>query len=57
MWEILGAAAIALFVILFFGRGLRPMWERSQRAEKDWGALLIPLLFVIGFVALLLYMV
>lgn len=33
------------------------MWERSQRAEKDWGALLIPLLFVIGFVALLLYMV
>ncbi len=55
--EILGAAAIALFVIFFFGRGLRHQWERSARAEKDWGALLLPLLFLVGFVALLLYMV
>jgi len=53
----LGAGAIALFVIFFLGRGLRPMWERSARAEKDWPALVLPLLFVIGFVVLLLAIV
>lgn len=55
--EILGVAAIALFVIFFFGRGLRHQWERSARAEKDWGALVVPLLFVVGFIALLIYLV
>lgn len=57
IWTLLGAGAIALFVIFFWGRGVKDMLERSAKAEKDWKGFLLPVAVVILFVIFLIMVV
>lgn len=56
-WESLLLGVLALLVILWWRPGLKAAWQRSQEAEKDWPAALLPLGAVVLFVLLLLLMV
>lgn len=57
IWTLLGAGIIALFIIFYFGRGIKDTLERSREAEKDWKGLLIPIAVVVLFVIFLIMMV
>jgi hypothetical protein len=57
IWEALLVGAIALLVFFWFRPGLKAAMQRSQEAEKDWGAVIVPLGLVILFVLLLIALV
>lgn len=57
LWENIILAALLLLVIFWFRPGIKASLERSRQAEKDWAALLMPLGFVLLFVAFLLLIV
>lgn len=52
-WEQILVGVLALLIVLFFGRGIKPMVERSKNAPKDWPGLLIPIALVVGFIVLM----
>lgn len=56
-WETLGLLLIAAVAILWFLPGVKRMLEASEKAEKDWPAVLIPLALVVSFVVLLIALV
>lgn len=53
-WEMVLLGAIALLVIFWFRPGIKASLERSQQAEKDWPAVLVPIGFVVVFVIFLI---
>ncbi len=56
-WEKLLLGVFAILIIFLFRPGLKAAFERSQRAEhKDWAGLLVPLVLVVLFVMLLIYL-
>ncbi len=52
-WQMLLYGAIALLVIFWFRPGIKAAMERSREAEKDWPAVLVPIILVVLFVAFL----
>jgi len=46
-----------LLLFFWFKPGIRATLEQSRHAEKHWGALLIPLGFVVLFIVFLIMMV
>ena len=56
--EQIGAAIIAIVVLVFFFPRLKSMVENSPKAkEGDWISFILPIAAVIGFVILLIMMV
>ena len=49
--------AIALIVIFLFVPGIKKIQEDSQKAEKDWKGVLLPIGAVVLFVILLIAIV
>ena len=56
-WEKVLLGVVALVVQLVFFPGVKTLMQRSQEAEKDWPAALIPLALVVLFVILLIAIV
>lgn len=57
-WEKLLVGALAILLIFLFRPGLKEAFRRSREAtEKDWAGLILPLIAVIAFVVLLIYLV
>lgn len=56
-WEAVLYGVLALLMILWFRPGIKAAMERSQAAEKDWPAVLIPIALVVLFVVFLVVMV
>jgi len=56
-WEMVLTGALVVLVLFWVGPGIRPMLEQSRKAEKDWPAVLVPILVVILFVFLLISLV
>ena len=56
-WEMVLAGVLALLVVLWFWPGARTMIEQSKHAERNWPAVLIPLILVILFVIVLIALV
>lgn len=54
LWEQLLLGVGALVLIFFLWPGIRQTMERSRQAEKDWPALIKPLVAVILFVLVLI---
>ena len=54
LWEQLLLGVAGLLVLLFFAPGIKPMLEKSKKAQKDWAGLLLPISLVIGLVILLI---
>ena len=52
--ELIAIGVIALFVLMFYGPGLKHTIEQSKNAPKDWMGVFIPLLLVTIFVGLML---
>jgi len=53
LWEQLALGAIALLVIFWFKPGVSAALKQSEEAQKDWPALLLPIVAVILFVVFL----
>ncbi|NKB62364.1 MAG: hypothetical protein GKR95_09620 [Gammaproteobacteria bacterium] len=53
-WESLALGAIALLIIFWVFPGIRPAMEKSEKAEKDWKGLLIPIAGVVLFIFFLI---
>ncbi|MDD5037004.1 MAG: hypothetical protein PHE55_19940 [Methylococcaceae bacterium] len=53
-WEPILIGAIALLIVFWFGRGIKPAFERSRKAEANWPAVLTPLALVVLFVLFLI---
>lgn len=56
-WETILLTAMLLLLFFWFKPGIRATLEQSRHAEKHWGALLIPLGFVVLFIVFLIMMV
>ncbi len=56
-WEAVMYGVLALLVILWFRPGIKASMARSQQAEKDWPAVLVPIALVVLFVVFLVAMV
>ncbi len=56
-WEMIALGAIALIVIFLFVPGIKKIQEDSQKAEKDWKGVLLPIGAVVLFVILLIAIV
>ena len=56
-WEMIALGAIALIVIFLFVPGIKKIQEDSQKAEKDWKGVLLPIGAVVLFVILLIALV
>jgi len=56
-WQLLLLGALVLVVIFWMGPGIRATLERSRQArERDWRGFLFPIVFVVLFVLLLIWM-
>ena len=56
-WMKIGSALLLVAMIVFIWPSAKHMAKNSPKAENgDWQAVLLPLLGVIGFVALLIYL-
>ncbi|MDH3280343.1 MAG: hypothetical protein OEQ18_04340 [Gammaproteobacteria bacterium] len=53
-WEKIVLAGMALALILLLRPGLKGAFRQSQQGPKDWMGLLVPLVFVVLFVAILI---
>ncbi len=53
LWEQLALGAVALLVIFWFRPGIKAALKQSEEAQKDWGAILLPIAAVILFVVFL----
>lgn len=56
-WEKLLLGALALLVILWVFPGIKALMAQAQDAPRDWQSLIFPLLAVIAFVILLIFLV
>ena len=54
LWEQLALGAVALLVIFWFKPGVSAALKQSEEAQKDWPALLLPIVAVILFVVFLI---
>jgi hypothetical protein len=57
IWENILLTALAILIIFWFRPGIKASLARSRAAEKDWPALLVPLVAVVLFVVFLIMMV
>lgn len=55
--ESIALGALVLLVLFWMGPGVKASLERSKNAESDWGAVLLPIGFVVIFVLFLIAMV
>jgi len=54
-WEKILLGAAAVLILLWFRPGIRAAMERSRQAgERDWKAVILPLVVVVLFVLLLI---
>ncbi|MDD3447845.1 MAG: hypothetical protein PHF72_02285 [Gammaproteobacteria bacterium] len=54
-WEKLLLGVAAVLIVLWFRPGIRAAMERSRQAgERDWKAVILPLVVVVLFVLLLI---
>ena len=56
-WEKLLLGVLALLVILWVFPGIKDLMAQAQDAPRDWQSLIFPLLAVIAFVILLIFLV
>ena len=56
-WQQIVLLLIAGLVAFLFFPGVKRMLDQSEKAEKDWPAVLVPLGIVVLFVILLIMMV
>ena len=57
-WMKIGSAVLLIAMIIYIWPSAKHMMNNSPKAESgDWQAVVLPLLGVIGFVALLIYLV
>ena len=56
-WEKLLLGVLALLVILWVFPGIKALMAPAQDAPRDWPSLIFPLLAVIVFVILLIFLV
>jgi hypothetical protein len=56
-WEKLLLGVLALLVILWVFPGIKALMAQAQDAPRDWPSLIFPLLAVIVFVILLIFLV
>ena len=56
-WEKLLLGVLALLVILWVFPGIKVLMAQAQDAPRDWQSLIFPLLAVIAFVILLIFLV
>lgn len=56
IWEQVLVGVLGLGLLLLFWPGVRETLKRSREAEKDWPALIKPLVVVVLFVMLLIAM-
>jgi len=56
-WEKLLLGVLALLVILWVFPGIKALMAQAQDAPRDWQSLIFPLLAVIAFVILLIFLV
>lgn len=52
-WETVVLGALVILIIFWFRPGIKETLRRSQEAEKDWPAVLVPILLVVLFVVFL----
>jgi len=43
LWEQIALGAVALLVIFWFKPGIKSALKQSEEAEKDWSAVLLPI--------------
>ena len=53
IWEQLALGAVALLVIFWFRPGIKAALKQSEEADKDWPAILLPIVGVVLFVIFL----
>jgi hypothetical protein len=53
LWEQIALGAVVLLVIFWFKPGIKAALKKSEEAEKDWPAVLMPIAAVILFIAFL----
>ena len=57
-WLKIGSAVLLVAMIIYIWPSAKHMMNNSPEAESgDWQAVVLPLLGIIGFVALLIYLV
>lgn len=57
-WMKIGSAVLLIAMIIYIWPSAKHMMNNSPKAESgDWQSVVLPLLGVIGFVALLIYLV
>lgn len=57
-WMKIGSAVLLVAMIIYLWPSAKHMMNNSPKAEAgDWQSVVLPLLGVIGFVALLIYLV
>lgn len=52
-WQQLILGAMAILIALWFSPGIKAIWEKSKRAPKDWGGVLLPVGLVVALVVFL----
>ncbi len=57
MWFKIGTAVLLLMMIVYLLPRAKIMLQQSREAKADWGAVILPLALVVGFVVLLIAMV
>ena len=53
-WERIAVAVLAVLLVVFLWPGMKAALARSREAERDWGALLLPLGLVVLLVLFLI---
>ena len=53
LWEQIALGAVVLLVIFWFKPRIKAALKKSEEAEKDWPAVLMPIAAVILFIAFL----
>lgn len=56
-WEKLLLGVLALLVILWVFPGIKALMTQAQDTPRDWQSVIFPLLAVIAFVILLIFLV
>ena len=57
-WLKIGTAVLLIAMMIYIWPAAKRMLQESRAPEKgDWQAILLPLLAVVGFVVLLIYLV
>ena len=57
LWEQILVGIVAVLVLFLFFPGVKRAAQQSREAEKDWPAVLLPLVLVVLFVLFLIALV